>query len=260
MSFEIKYDRDGNVITPAPIVEEVQQPIEQLLQEEVAQPVEEKPEQEEVVVSAPKESEQAKNFRAIREKAERAERERDELMRRLQEIEAKSKQVQPEEEPESSIGDDDLVEGKHLRKYNKEIKALKEQLKSYQQQTAETVIEAKIKSQYADFDSVVNVNNIEMLRTAYPEVAHTLNANPDLYSKAVSAYTLIKKLGIHQDESYKADIARAQKNAVKPRPLASVSPTQGDSPLSKANAFANGLTDDLKKQLYREMLDARRMN
>jgi hypothetical protein len=55
-----------------------------------------------------------------------------------------------------------------------------------------------------------------------------------------------------------ADKLRAQKNAAKPKPLASVNPQQGDSPLSKANAFANGLTDDLKKQLRKEMEDARR--
>lgn len=36
-----------------------------------------------------------------------------------------------------------------------------------------------------------------------------------------------------------------------------LSPQQGDSPLSKANAFANGLTEDLKKQLQKEMFEAR---
>jgi hypothetical protein len=55
-----------------------------------------------------------------------------------------------------------------------------------------------------------------------------------------------------------ADRAAAQKNASKPKPLASVSPQQGDSPLSRANAFANGLTPELQKQLRQEMEEARK--
>ncbi len=51
---------------------------------------------------------------------------------------------------------------------------------------------------------------------------------------------------------------RIQKNASKPKPLASVNPQQGDSPLSRANAFANGLTEELKDQLRKEMSESRR--
>ena len=41
--------------------------------------------------------------------------------------------------------------------------------------------------------------------------------------------------------------------------VTSVSPQEGAAgPLSKANAFADGLTPDLKKQLYQEMIDARK--
>ena len=49
------------------------------------------------------------------------------------------------------------------------------------------------------------------------------------------------------------DKAKAVINAQKPRPLTSISPQQGDSPLSKANAFANGLTPELQAQLLKEM-------
>ena len=59
-------------------------------------------------------------------------------------------------------------------------------------------------------------------------------------------------------DNYKTDRELAQKNASKPKPLASVSPQQGDSPLSRANAFANGLTNELKAQLRKEMEEARK--
>jgi hypothetical protein len=49
----------------------------------------------------------------------------------------------------------------------------------------------------------------------------------------------------------------AHKNASKPKPLASVSPQQADSPLSKANAFANmPLSKEVKNQLHKEMIAA----
>ena len=37
-----------------------------------------------------------------------------------------------------------------------------------------------------------------------------------------------------------------------------MSPQQGDSPLSRANAFANGLTPELRVQLIKEMEEARK--
>jgi hypothetical protein len=41
--------------------------------------------------------------------------------------------------------------------------------------------------------------------------------------------------------------------------MASISPQQGDSPLTKANAFANGeLTPELKAQLWKETNQYRR--
>jgi hypothetical protein len=67
----------------------------------------------------------------------------------------------------------------------------------------------------------------------------------------------MKTFGIHKD-IYESDRLKALKNSQKPRPLASVSPQQGDGPLSKANAFANGMTAELKEQLRKEMYAARK--
>lgn len=195
------------------------------------------------------ESSQERNFRMLRESRERAERERDEALRLLQVAQAK----ELSNEEDVKLAPDELVEWRHVEK---KIKRLEDQIKSYHQQTSETTTESRLKAQYADFDRVVSRENVEMLRAAYPEIADTLNSNPDLYTKAVAAYTMIKKLGIDEQDPYAADKQRAQQNAAKPRPLASVGPQQGDSPLSNANAFANGLTEDLKKQLLKEMIEA----
>ncbi len=196
----------------------------------------------------------------------RLRKERDEMARRLAAYESKqypqqypNEQSKPavQDEPEYNINDDDLLEGKHLKQYAKKIQQLEQKLYSQQQQTSTQLAQAQIRAKFPDFDRVVNEDNIEHLRYAYPELANTLNSSTDLYSTAVSAYTMIKNLGIVPKEDFMAQKAQAQKNAAKPKPLASVNPQQGDSPLSKANAFANGLTDDLKMQLRKEMEQAR---
>jgi hypothetical protein len=133
---------------------------------------------------------------------------------------------------------------------------LEDQIKQYQQQSQLQTTEARLKAQYPDFDSVVSRENVELLKDRHPEIAYTLQQGQDLYATGVSAYTLIKKLGIQQEQTYEVDKQLAQRNAAKPRPLTSVAPQQGDSPLSRANAFANGLTDELKIQLRKEMAEA----
>lgn len=202
----------------------------------------------------------ASNFRRLREKADRAERERDEAMRRLQELEARASQASTQSDDDDvHIAPDDLAEGKHLSKVTQKIKRLENELKQYKQQSTVDSAEARLKAQYADFDKVVSRENIEALRDAYPELATSIHSTPDIYSRAVSAYTMIKKMGIYQDsQQYSADREIAQRNAAKPKPTASISPQQGDSPLSKANAFANGLTKELKAQLIKEMAESRR--
>jgi hypothetical protein len=200
------------------------------------------------------------NMKRMREDKARAERERDDLLRRVDAMEKKMN-PQPEPQPQDdpiSYAADDLIEGRHLSQYDKKLKALEQQIQKYQQQTAETVVESKIKSQYADFYDVVTPDNLELLKITYPELNASIHSNPDLYNKAVSAYTLIKKLGIQSEpQAYNPEQNRIQQNTSKPRSVASVAPQSGDSPLARANAFANGLTDDLKAQLYKEMIEAK---
>lgn len=206
-------------------------------------------------------SKQNLRFDVLRRAREEAERERDELKRRLEQLEAarnKTPKAEHQEEEHYSIGEDDFVEGKHLKRYDSEIKRLKKEINEYKQQSYAQTVETRLKSQYRDFDSVVNKENLEILSSAYPEIASTLQSSPDLYSKAVSAYTMIKKFGIVDTKDYTQSKAKTQSNVAKPKPAASIN-SQGmtESPLSQANAFANGLTPELKAQLYREMIEAK---
>lgn len=283
MSFEIKYDKNGYPIPDPATAQRVEAEKVAALaaQQQVNAPVSEPsvspnqtstetesiPEPQESISNDPGPSdaeyqaatEQAQtrqqktkedNLRALREKSERLERERDEYMRQLQEAQSKKLDV---DESDITIDDSDVAEGKHLKKLQAEIKRLRKEADANRQQSTMTQAEIRLRAQYPDFDKVVSADNVNSLREEYPELAVSLNSNNDIYSKAVSAYTMIKKLGIHQEPVYAADKARIAQNANKPKPSATIAPQKSDSPLSQANAFANGLTPDLQKQLWAEM-------
>ena len=248
--------------------EETDQTLSETL--DIPEPVEEEvtPEQQEEVSQeepevAPQQNEltgQALRFKTLREARERAEHERDALKSQLDRMQQSETSTHSASQPQDyTIAPDDLVEGKHLSKYDRDIKNLKDQLDNYRQQSIEAAVEARVQGQFPDFNSVVSKENIEMLKTAYPEVANTLNSSTDLYSKAVSAYTMIKQLGILTDPAVARQHSLAQRNAAKPRSTASVNAQPGgDGPLSRANAFAEGLTKENKAALYREMLEAKK--
>lgn len=225
---------------PEPVVEQKVQP--------VAQP------EPQYQPKAPTDS-----FRELRDKTLRFERERDEALRRVQEMEQMRVSRPAAEDDDIKIGDDDIAEGKHLKALKNEVRKLKEEVTGYRQHSSMMSTEVRLKTQYPDFDRVVSQDNVDTLRALYPEIAQTLNSGSDLYATGVSAYTMIKKLGIHAEDTYVQEKALAHKNAAKPKPLVSVSPQQGDSPLSKANAFANGsLTDEFRAQMWKETNAARK--
>lgn len=274
MSFEMKYGKENiSIPVPVPVFEKVE-PAAELpdeIQVEASEQVEEvqtAPEVEsptedvqEVEVKTedtePRESAKDYNWKQLKKQKDLLEKRAHELEQAL--IDAKSVKNQPEEDLSLDVNEGDLVEGKHLSKVDKRIQKLENQLRQYEQITTIETVKSRLKTQYPDWDKVFNEENLARLEVEYPEIAHTLNASSDVYKSGVSAYTMIKKLGIVSgDDSYLHDKLLAQKNASKPKSLASISPQQGSSPLSKANAFANGLTDDLKSQLLKEMAASRK--
>ena len=221
-------------------------------QEEVVSPQEEHNTPE--VATAPAEeqkpsaSDQEYNWRELRKS-------RDELQSRVQDLEKMVAPKQEGTEEDLNLAPDDLVEWRHVQK---QIKKVEDKLRQYQDVSTEISIESKLKTQFPDFDKVVTKENIEILKRNEPEIAAALIASNDLYSKGVSAYKMLKNLNIYKEDTFEKDRQKAQENLDKPRSLSSVSPQSGNSPLSKANAFAEGLTPDLKKQLYKEMQESRK--
>ena len=237
-----------------PVYQEEQPEVEEYEEEEEQAPIAQQVIQQE--------SSQQMNFRLIRERAERAERERDEAMKYAMSFNQPKPQVQAKEQEEDylsgfDLDHDGLAEGKHLKMLRKEISDLKKEMSSYKQQTNEDTTRIKLTTQFTDYDKVMSKSNLDALESANPELAEMISNTPDMYKRAKLAYEMVKQYGIYKDTSYDQEKAIAQTNAKKPRPLTSASPQQGDTPLSKANAFANGsLSDQMKAQYRREMIEA----
>ena len=195
-----------------------------------------------------------KNMRAAKELAEKERLEFELKARNIQEkYDARILQYE-QQAKDLDYGDDDLVEGKHLKK---EIDGVKAELKAQRAQAREEGDEARLKIRFKDFEKVVTNEAIAKLKESDPEFAETIAmSSSSLYARGSSTYRRIKELGIYIEDKHEKDRLKAQENANKPRPMNSISPQTGDSALGMANAFANGLTSDLKKQLWKEMQDA----
>lgn len=201
---------------------------------------------------------QAHNFRELRESKKRAEREAQEARERLQRLEQeiatlKPKPVEPEED--YGISDDTLVEGKQLKTLIKKQRDLEKKLQSYQQVSSAASAEAQLKATYPDINKVLSQDNIEMLNEMYPSLARSIASEQDVYTKGEAAYTAIKNMGIYKQDTYTRDKQKAQQNAAKPRPLVSGTAQQGESPLTQANAFAQGESLESIFERERRLMD-----
>lgn len=232
---------------------------EQLQSQEPAAPKEEpKP------VESPLEKRNADNIRELRRRAEaaaKAEQERDALALRLAELERRALMNQPaaaaQPEEDIRIGAEEIAEGKHIDAVLKKLHKMEQKVEEYQRQNIELSITARLKSELPDLDKVVTKENMETLSAQYPELAATIKNSPDLYSKAVSAYTLIHKFGIHQDDNMLREKAKIMTNAKKPVPSTAAIKTQPESALQYADGFRmEDITPEMKERLQKEMADA----
>lgn len=244
----VNYSQNENELEATEVQEEVTQEVAETPQEAIAQQSQK---------SIDEANAEALNWVKSRESISRLQRERDDAYAKYERLQRE--QAPPKPEPiheDISLNDDDIAEGKHLKALQRKIKMLEEQNVQQQKQSFNATAELKLQAKYTDFNQVVTAESIRALTETDPEAAEALTAlNGNLYLQGATAYKMIKNMETPMN-AYLKDKERAQLNAVKPKPIASIAPQKGDSPLSKANAFSEGLTPELKKSLYKEMLEA----
>lgn len=225
---------------------------EEIQNEEVVQPQEEQeaPSQDTQAVSEEQKEENSKeyNFKQLRDVNKQLEDRLKTYETRLEGIESSSKNNSSlNKEEEFEIGEEDLVEGKHLKRAISKIENI------LQQKELEAIPE-KLRGKFEDFDQVVTKENLEKLKETEPELYRTIRNGPDLYAKGVAAYKTLTSLGYVQDkQNYMKQKDHIQNNHKKPLSAQAV---KGSGALHEANIFANGLTPELKKQLRKEMVEA----
>jgi hypothetical protein len=224
------------------------------MNDELNQVVEQQaPEQEqEVQKNSDWEASKQESLRALRERAEASEKRERELERMLQANLAQQQQnkMQLVEEDDFDISDDTYIEGKHLKKYIKNLKQdnkkTKEQLEQYIQKSNETYAIMQLKNQFNDFESVVNKDTLEKLAQEKPSLYRTILANQDIYDRGHSAYELIKHSGILNNQ-YAAIDKRVEDNKSKPRSSSNASPQSGETPLSRVGEYDRRILTDAQR-------------
>lgn len=182
------------------------------------------------------------NFLRLREAKEQLEKENREL----------KEAYQRQQSSDMEIGDDDIVEGKVVKKLYNELGELKKFKEVYEQEKAASIPD-RLQNKFEDFNRVVTEENIEKLKHTEPEIYASITAGDDLYAKGVSAYKTLKALGIVKEDPYQQEKAQISQNHGRP---VSAQAVKGQGGLADANIFAKGLTPELKKQLQKEMQEA----
>ena len=183
------------------------------------------------------------------EQLERKSREQEEMIARLQ---------QPKEEADdelNNLAEDDILTVSQARKLA--TKMAKQVANEAIRQREALTVDDRLRSKFSDYDQVVTTENIELLKQNDPELALSLQRlSDDPYAQSIAAYKLLKNTGYGAPVKSAAptlEKKKALENAQKPL---SVNTVTKQSAIGNAHAFENGLTPDLKKQLWADMQKA----
>lgn len=241
-------------IVPEVVEEDVVVESVEEVQQEVPEPAAE----------AVQESDQEMNFRKLREANEdlrkTSEKNRDMMLLLQEELLKRGPAVAAPAEPEkdefAGLDNDDLLTYGQSQKLAAKIaaKAAKEAVDNDRRSRHKEEAPGRVRARYQDFDSIVTDDNVRQLQVSEPELAKALGEIADEEAQAIAAYKYIKMM-IPQAAAQTHSKKRIEENASQPRSLSS---TGGASPLSQAGAFEQGLTPELKKQLFSEMQECAR--
>lgn len=169
-----------------------------------------------------------------------------ELERRNAEQQEQINRLSAQKATEEELSPDDLLTVAQLQKVN--AKRDQETLRELQKQKEEI-----IRLRYPDLDQVLSNENLELFEKQEPELAESLTAlQGDPCKMKVAAYKMIKKT-LTKDTPPSLEKNKAEINSKKPVSVQSVGKS---STIGNISAFENGLTPELRKQLYKEMQEA----
>lgn len=189
------------------------------------------------------------NWAEMRRKMQEKDQEIAELRQQFSEI--NKRKPTPEEEDElAKLAEDDILTVAQAKKLAQ--KMARNVAEDVIKQREAATVEERVQLKFPDYSEIVSKENIELLKQTEPELAQSLYHMPDPYSQAVAAYKLLKRIA-KRDEGPSLEKRKAEANAQKP---VSVNAVTKNSAIGNAHLFENGLTPELKNQLYKEMKEA----
>lgn len=200
-----------------------------------------------------KAEEQEKNWKAMRQRQKEMEielRQKNEMLERLLQPQKQAVQeVAEPEEPDEEYVPAGKVKGiarRTVQPLEKKIQELENKLAHQEQQK----LVQSLRTQFPDFDDIVNVETLEMLEKNEPELAATIAEFKDPYKMGIQSYKYIKALGLveklPESRRTKEVVQKIEKNS-----KAVQSPTAYDK-RPMAQAFKTTQADS--KRLYEEMM------
>ena len=157
-------------------------------------------------------------------------------------------QLTAQKPKEDDLSEDDLLTVKQLNRVN--ARRDEATLKELQRQKEEI-----LRLRYPDIDQILSRENLDVFQEQEPELAESLAAlQGDPVKLKVAAYKMIKKT-IGKDTTPSTEKIKAESNSRKPVSVQSVGK---GSAISNISSYDTELTPELKKQLYKEMQEARK--
>ena len=200
-----------------------------------------------------KAEEQDRNWRAIRQRQKEMEyelRQRDEMLAFYKQQQKPAEKVQ--EEPD--VNDEEFVPAGGVKGIaRKAIQPLEKKIQDLEARLAQqdqSRLMNSLRTQFTDFDDVVNVETLEILEKQEPELAATIAEFKDPYKMGMQSYKYIKALGLADSlpsaRRKKEITSKIEKNAKTVQ-----SPMAYDK-RPMAQAFKSTAAD--QKRLYAEMM------
>lgn len=207
----------------------------------------------------PVEDKSQRNWRAMREQAERAkqlEREAAELARERDYYRQLADKKNEASQAEYLSATEERL-AREMEELRRKIAQQEQETQKAKQQAAMSLAEQRLAQDYPDIKKVVTDENISLLQEQYPHLYNSVIASPDIYTVGSAAYEMIIAKGIYKKPKVVSD-AVVQRNTAKPRSSSTVAPQATESPISKAHNFMGNTiaSEDERKALYREMVQA----
>jgi hypothetical protein len=227
--------------------------VEQEAQEVVAQTTDTEPQPKtEATSQKPAKDQQAYNWAEANRKMKELSEQNKEMQEQLRKMQTPPSQNSQDDELDK-LADDDIVTKAQAKKMA--AKMAREIAQDVIRQRENATVDERLTNKFSDFAAVVTKENIELLKQNEPELALSLASNSDPYTQGIAAYKLLKRVGIGEEVKTSVEKKKAEENSQKP---VSINAASKKSAIGNAHLFENGLTKELKSQLWKEMQEARK--